>query len=40
MESAWELHTAFPEADFIIVPDAGHSGMEPGMAKALIAATD
>ena len=26
MDSAWELHKAFPEADFIIVPDAGHAG--------------
>ncbi len=38
--SAWDLHRAFPEAEFIIVPDAGHSISEPGIASALIEATD
>ncbi len=23
--SAWELYQAWPEAEFIVVPDAGHS---------------
>lgn len=40
MESAWELHKAWPEADFIIVPDAGHSAFEPGNCRAQVAATD
>ena len=40
MDSAWALHRAWPEADFVLVPDAGHSAFEPGIAKALIAATD
>ncbi len=40
MESAWALHRAFPEAEFIVVPDAGHSAYESGISKALIAATD
>ena len=34
------LHRAWPEADYVVVPDAGHSAMEPGISKALIAATD
>ena len=38
--SAWELHKAWPEAELIIVPDAGHSMSEPGIRSALIEATD
>ncbi len=38
--SAWDLHRAFPEAEFIIVKDAGHSVSEPGIASALVEATD
>jgi proline iminopeptidase len=40
MMSAWELHRAWPEAQFEIVPDAGHSAYEPGIVHALVAATD
>jgi proline iminopeptidase len=40
MDSAWALHRAWPEADFTLVPDAGHSAFEPGIAKALVSATD
>jgi proline iminopeptidase len=40
MESAWELHRAWPEADFIITPDSGHSAFEPPNSRALVAATD
>jgi proline iminopeptidase len=38
--SAWELHKAFPEAEFIVVPDAGHSVSEPGITAALVDAMD
>ena len=38
--TAWELHKAWPEAEFIVVPDAGHSMTEPGIRSALIDATD
>ena len=31
IETAWELHERWPEADFRIVPDAGHSAYEPGI---------
>jgi proline iminopeptidase len=34
------LHRAWPEADYIIVPDAGHSAMEPGIRTALVQATE
>ena len=40
MESAWALHRAWPEAEFTVVPDAGHSAHEPGITRALISATD
>jgi proline iminopeptidase len=40
MESAWDLHRAWPEADFQVSPDAGHSAFEPANARALVAATD
>ncbi len=38
--SAWELSKAWPEATLKIVPDAGHSAMEVGIARELVAATD
>jgi proline iminopeptidase len=38
--SAWDLHKAWPEADLRMVPDAGHSAFEPGIARELVLATD
>ncbi len=38
--TAWELHRRWPEADFHIVPDAGHAAMEPGTRSLLVEATD
>jgi len=40
MESAWELHKAWPEAEFEIVKDAGHAASEPSITDALIRAAD
>lgn len=40
MEAAWHLHNKWPEARLIIVPDAGHSGFEPGIRHHLVNATD
>lgn len=40
LASADALARAWPEADYRIVPDAGHSAMEPGIRAALVAATD
>jgi proline iminopeptidase len=40
MISAWELHRAWPEAEFIVVADAGHSMSEPGIRTCLMEATD
>ena len=39
-ESAWALHRAWPEAELRIVPDAGHSAMQPGILSELVSATD
>ncbi len=38
--SAWDLHRAWPEAKFMLIPDAGHSSREPGISRALVSATD
>jgi proline iminopeptidase len=38
--TAWDLHKAWPEAKFLMIPDAGHSSREPGISRALVAATD
>ncbi len=40
VRSAWDLVKAWPEASFFLIPDAGHSAFEPGVARALVAATD
>ncbi len=40
MVSAWAVHCAWPEAELIISPDAGHSAFEPSNSRALVAATD
>jgi proline iminopeptidase len=39
-QTAWELAQALPHAEFIMVPDAGHSAMETGTCSALIGATE
>jgi proline iminopeptidase len=38
--TAYELHQAWPQAEFRIVPVAGHAFSEPGIVDALVAATD
>lgn len=38
--TAWDLHHAWPEAELVVVPDASHAASEPGIARALRAATD
>ncbi len=40
MRNAWDLAKAWPAAELVIVPDSGHSATEPGISKALVAATD
>ena len=38
--SADDLHRAWPEAEYIVVPDAGHSAWEPGICAELVRATE
>jgi len=38
--SADDLHRAWPEAEYAIVADAGHSAFEPGIRSRLVAATE
>ncbi|HEX2314342.1 MAG TPA: prolyl aminopeptidase [Thermomonospora sp.] len=38
--TAWDLHKAWPEAEFHMVEDAGHAFDEPGILHRLIEATD
>lgn len=40
LRSAWDLHRAWPEAEFRVVADAGHAASEPGILRHLIEATD
>ncbi len=38
--TADDLHRAWPEADYVVVPDSGHSAMDPGVRAALVRATE
>lgn len=38
--SAWDLAEAWPDAELVMVPDAGHSAAEDGTMRALVAATE
>jgi proline iminopeptidase len=40
VRTADELAAAWSEAEYVIVPDAGHSAMEPSIRSALVAATE
>lgn len=38
--TAHKLHLAWPEADYIVVPDGGHSALDPAIRSRLIEATE
>jgi proline iminopeptidase len=40
LKYAWQLHKAWPKADFHIIEGAGHAYLEPGILDQLIRATD
>ncbi len=40
VKTAWDLHKAWPNAQFHLVNDAGHAFNEPGILAQLLAATD
>ncbi|MGH6881857.1 MAG: prolyl aminopeptidase, partial [Hypericibacter sp.] len=39
-DTADDLRRAWSEVDFTMVPDAGHSAMEPGIRASLVSAMD
>lgn len=39
-QTSWLLSKAMPHAEYIIIQNAGHSAMEPGVISALIASTE
>jgi len=39
-QTAWILSRRLPHAEFLMIQDAGHSAMEPGITSALVAATE
>ncbi|MCB9988904.1 MAG: prolyl aminopeptidase [Rhodospirillales bacterium] len=40
IETAYKLHQAWPEADYIVVPDAGHASSDPSLLVRLLEATE
>lgn len=40
MTSAYELHGSWPGSELLVVPDAGHSAMDPGIRAALVRTTE
>ncbi|MBS1000923.1 prolyl aminopeptidase [Acetobacter persici] len=40
VRTAWDLHRAWPEAEFRLINAAGHALFEPGILSALLEATD
>jgi len=40
VENAWDLKKAWPEAELVIIPDAGHAASEPGILNALVRSTN
>jgi proline iminopeptidase len=40
MRSAWDLHSVWPEAKFVVAGEAGHSAFDSDITQQLVAATD
>src|SRR5690554_4405548 len=40
VQQSWEVHQRWPNADFVVLPLAGHAASEPAIIDALIRATD
>ncbi|MEM6780900.1 MAG: prolyl aminopeptidase [Pseudomonadota bacterium] len=40
IKTAYELHQAWPEAEYHVVPDGGHSAMDPSIRSHLVEATE
>lgn len=37
---AWHIAQAWPDSEFVVIDEAGHSSGDPGMSEALVVATD
>ena len=40
LSTAYRLHQEWPEADYVVVPDGGHSALDPAIRSRLIEATE
>jgi proline iminopeptidase len=40
LSTAWELAESWPDAELVVVKNAGHSSSDPGMTEVIVAATD
>lgn len=40
IRTAYELHQLWPEANYVVIPDAGHSALDPPLRSGLIQATE
>jgi proline iminopeptidase len=40
LANAWDLKQRWPELELDVIPDAGHSSLEPGIVDSLVRATD
>jgi proline iminopeptidase len=40
LDDAWELAQRWPDAELVVVDDAGHGAGYPGMRETLLATTD
>ena len=40
VQTAWDIHKKWPQADYKLVHDAGHTATEPGITHELLEATD
>jgi proline iminopeptidase len=40
LDVPWQLAQAWPDAELVVVDEAGHASVDPGMAEAIVAATD
>ena len=40
LQTAWDLHQAWPGSELVVVGTAGHDSRDPGMAETIVAATE
>ena len=40
LDTAWQVHRAWPGSTLVVIDDAGHGLSHPGMTEAVVIATD